>query len=105
MPERRIVMHLDELLALLGPDGIGALGEDVVLKTSASNETTTKAVITMSAESGTDLESGAGQALISQPKPVKGDVLIVRGQTYMITSVLESSDGYVKCRFHLESGH
>ncbi|MEO1657843.1 MAG: hypothetical protein AAFR65_08985 [Pseudomonadota bacterium] len=92
-------MQLEELLALLGPTGITALGEDVRLRTNDGSETVTKAIVSLANGSIADVEIGTGQALLSSPEPNEGDTLVIRDHLYTIGSVREDQDGYFKCWF------
>ncbi|MEM0930722.1 MAG: hypothetical protein AAGI89_15660 [Pseudomonadota bacterium] len=92
-------MQLEELLALLGPTGITALGEDVRLRASDGSETATKAVVSLADGSVADVEIGTGQALLASPEPGEGDTLVIRDHFYTIGSVRKDQDGYFKCWF------
>lgn len=91
-------MQLTELLALLGPSGVLALGEDVCLRTPDGSETITKAVMQRTDE-GSASEIGGGQALIVEPTPHQGDTLIASGEAYEISAVEQHTDGYFRCWF------
>ncbi|MEM1380760.1 MAG: hypothetical protein AAGH41_09055 [Pseudomonadota bacterium] len=91
-------MQLDELLALLGPTGILAMGEDVRIKTKDGTEKTTKGVVSL-ADGSTDVEIGTGQVLIAEPEPQEGTDIMIRGEPYVLRSVKKHDDGYFKCWF------
>ncbi|MEM7740775.1 MAG: hypothetical protein AAF225_08235 [Pseudomonadota bacterium] len=92
-------MQLEELLALLGPTGITALGEDVRLRTKDGSETVTKAIVSLADGSIADVEIGTGQALLGSPEPKDGDTLLIRDHIYTIGSVKGDQDGYFRCWF------
>lgn len=92
-------MQLEELLALLGPTGITALGEDARLRTSDGSETEIKAVVSLADGNDADVETGSGQALFASPVPHEGDTLMIRDDLYTIGLVTEHQDGYFRCCF------
>lgn len=96
-------MQLEELLALLGPTGILALGEDVSITTKDGAETVTKGVVSL-ADGSTDVEIGTGQVLIAEPEPHEGEVITIRGDLYVLGSVRSHDDGYFRCWFRRNQG-
>ncbi|MEM9839447.1 MAG: hypothetical protein AAF830_09885 [Pseudomonadota bacterium] len=101
-------MQLDELFALLGPDGFMALGETVSISREGEALTQRKAVVTLAAKhkktsSPAPGRSQDGEAIFADPAPCEGDVLTIRSVPYAITSVRDYADGYTKCSFGREA--
>lgn len=96
-------MQLDELLALLGPDGISALGEDVSIRQASEPAVTVKGVVSLSADHAEAATSAkprpAGAVILAGPEPARGDILVVRGERYKAVRIENYSDGYFKCTF------
>ena len=96
-------MQLEELLTLLGPTGILAMGEDVSMTTKGGIETVTKGVVSL-ADGSTDVEIGTGQVLIAEPEPQEGMMIAIRGDLYVLGSVHSHDDWYFRCWFRRNQG-
>jgi len=91
-------MQLKDLLALIGPDGIRVLVENIRIKTKNGSETTTKGVVSL-ADGSTDVEVGTGEVLIAEPEPREGTEILIRSSSYVIHSIRKADGGYYRCGF------